>query len=332
MNTEKNEDQIISQRAIGQLINQLSSKKIVIYPAGKLGQQLQKTLSEYDIDIDFFVDRAYERLKSINGIVVNSPDTLSELDSRFQVIISVNWDTQFEHLKQVVLEKNPELQIHDGWILNQKLKMPICLLRTKENKAIDIFECENCGFERHHCQVASECLKEMGNHADFENDSRSKSFDWFGCIVSQKCTLRCEHCCEQVHLLKDKDFAPIESILADVKQIADASYFLNFVELIGGEPFLHPQIEDLVEGLLEIENIGYIKSFTNGTIVPSDRLCEIINNPRFMLQVSNYEKVTSGQLFNNIIATKKKLNEHDIPFIFTNTSEWLDIKDFKKHD
>jgi len=332
VNTKISKTQAINNKEIDEVLDQLSSKKIIIYPAGVLGQQLQKTLSEYDIDIAYYVDRAYESLKSINGVVVHPPDIFSKLDSQFQVIISVNWETQFELLKQVVLERNHELKIHDGWALNRRLKMPICSSRTKEKKTIDIFECENCGFERHHCKVASSCLKEMGNHVDIKDDRRSTSFGWFGYIVSQKCTLRCEHCCEQIPLLIDKGFTPVESILSDVKKIADASYFLNFVELVGGEPFLHPRIEELIEGLLEIENIGYIKSFTNGTVIPSDRLCDIMKNTRFMLQVSNYEKTTSGKLLDNIIATRRKLNEHGIPFLFTINFEWLDFKDFKKHD
>ncbi len=333
MSIEKSEYQFNGIKDIDELLKKISSKKIIVYPAGKLGQQLQKTLSEYSIDVTYFIDRAYENLKSINGVDVYSPDLLKDMDtSQFQVIISVNLDTQFEQLKQAVTEKNSKLQIFDGWALNRRLKMPLCKSRTEDNKIINIFECENCGFERHHCPVASACLKDMGNHRDIENDERSRSFDWFGYIVSQKCTLRCEHCCEQIPLLKDKGFAPIKSILADVKKIADSSYFLNFVELIGGEPFLHPDIEELIEGLLEIDNIGYIKSFTNGTVIPSARLCEIMKSPRFMLQVSNYEKTTSGRLLDNILATREKLNEHKVPFLFTPNFEWLDFKDFEKHD
>lgn len=311
------------------MLELIKTKKLIIYPAGINGQLIQKTLLENDIKIEYFVDRAFESLKNIKDAPVFDISKLKEVNDDYLVIIAANLETQFEFFNKTALELNPDINIIDGKNLNRELKSSKCAKKLEENIPFDLIECENCGFERQHCSIASSYLKKVGNYQEIENDYRSLRFDWVGYIVSQTCTLKCKHCCEYVPFLSDKGFSPVETIVKDIKKIAKSSKFLNFVELIGGEPFLHPEIERLITELLKIENIGYIKSFTNGTVVPSDELCEIMKNPRFMLSLSNYEKIATGKLLENIHKTRKKLEEHGIKYLFTTNFEWLDFSSFE---
>lgn len=309
----------------------LKSKKLVIYPAGVNGQLIQKTLLENNIKIDFFVDRAFDNLKEINNIKVLETEKLKELTDDYFVIISANLQSQFEFFKEVANKLNSKINIIDGKNLSRLLKTPKCIKKLNEKAVFDLGECESCGFERKYCPIVSAYLKREANFKEIENDYRSTKFDWFGYIVSQTCTLKCKHCCEKIPYLKDKGFTPVEEIIKDVKKIAENSKFLNFVELIGGEPFLHPQIERLITELLKIENIGYIKSFTNATVIPSDELCEIMKNPRFMLHVSNYEKTATGKLLENIYKTREKLERLGVKYLFTKNFEWLDFSSFDEN-
>lgn len=311
------------------LENLLKDKKIIIYPAGNNGQLIQETLDEYNIQVEGFVDKAFESIKKIKDIQVFSQDKLKELDNNFFVIIAVNLPSQFKLFKQNALYINKNLNLIEGPKLNRILKYRQCLQKFDNNKPLDLIECENCGFEKKECPIAETYLKKVGNFKEIDNDTRSTQFDWFGYIVSQKCTLKCEHCCEQVPFQTDKGFSDVDTIIKDVKKIAKSSKFLKYVELIGGEPLMHPNIEKLITELLKIENIGYIKSFTNATIVPSDKLCEIMINPRFMLYISDYEHVTKGGLLKSILKTKEKLKLFGIKYIFSKNAEWLDFSSFK---
>lgn len=321
-NIEKNANAILSI---------LKTKKLIIYPAGINGQLTQKTLLENGIKIEYFVDRAFDSLKNINGSPVFDTVKLKDVTDEYFVIIAANLQTQFEFFNQVVQELNPKANIIYGEYLNRLLKAPNCINILNSKKPFDLLECENCGFERKNCTIASNYLKRVGNYKEIDDDYRSSRFDWVGYIVSQTCTLKCKHCCEYVPFLTDKGFSPVETIVKDIKKIAKSSKFLNFVELIGGEPFLHPEIERLITELLKIENIGYIKSFTNGTVVPSDELCEIMKNPRFMLNLSNYEKIATGKLLENIYKTREKLEKYGIKYLFTTNFEWLDFSSFDIH-
>lgn len=321
-----------NNKNIVDILSFLKEKKIIIYPAGVSGQLIQKTLQINKININFFLDKAYKTLKKINDIKVQSTEILETLDNSYIIIIASNLKTQYDFFNKTVSKLNPNLSIIDGKNLNRILKIPICAKKLENNTIFDLYECENCGFERQNCEIASKYLRKIANHKTLSTEYKSKKFDWFGYIVSQTCTLKCEHCCEQVPHQKGKGFSSVETIIKDVKKLAESSKFLNFVELVGGEPLLHPEIEKLLTELLKIENIGYIKSFTNATVVPSDELCKIMKNPRFMLHISNYESTVEGKLLNNIHKTKEKLSSFNVKYLFTQNFEWLDFNSFDKHE
>lgn len=317
---------------VKKLVQKLGKKRIVIYPAGYMGQLLERTLSEYGITIESYIDRSADKIKLIKNIPVFEPQRLSELSDDTIVLVSANLDAMSKQLSSLARQYNDKLTILNGFETNRLLKYAICSKKLMEHASFDIIECENCGFERHGCPLCLAYLKNGACATKLENDWRSQSFTWFGYIVGQACTLKCIHCCEAIPFQKEHKFVPKEIIIADVQKVAASSRFLTFVELIGGEPFLHPEFKKLVEELLEIKNIGYIKSFTNATIVPSNELCQTLKNPRFMLQISNYEKQVTGKLLENIHATRSILKDRGVPYIFTQNFEWQDFTSFDLHN
>lgn len=311
-----------------QLVQELKKKYVVIYPAGYVGQLLQKTLSEYGVTIDAFLDRDTEKVLKTTSIPIMEPSQSTDLPDNSVVLVTANLDSMVDLLSNIIRQHNDKLTILNGFEINRSLRHSICSSKLANQIHFDLVECENCGFERHGCSICDKYLKKVAGSEALENDWRSKSFDWFGYIVGQVCTLKCIHCCEAIPFLKDHKFVPIDVIVADIQRVASSSRFLTFVELIGGEPFLHPDYPELLKELLKIKNIGYIKSFTNGTVVPGEDLCQIMKNPRFMLQISNYEKQATGKLLENINKTRQILKEQKIQYIFTQNFEWQDFSSF----
>lgn len=311
-----------------QLVQELKKKYVVIYPAGYVGQLLQKTLSEYGVATEAFLDRDTEKVLKTASIPIMEPLRSTGLPDNSVVLISANLDSMVERFSNIIRQNNDKLTILNGFEINRVLRHSICSRKLANQISFDLIECENCGFERHGCSICDEYLKRVAGSKTLKNDWRSKSFDWFGYIVGQVCTLKCIHCCEAIPFLKDHKFVPIDVIAADIQKVASSSRFLTFVELIGGEPFLHPDYPELLKELLKIKNIGYIKSFTNGTVIPSEELCQIMKSPRFMLQISNYEKQATGKLLENIYKTRQILKEQNIQYIFTQNFEWQDFSFF----
>jgi len=314
-----------------QLLEYLRSRKVSIYGAGAAGQVLSETLSEYDISVSRFIDRAADIIGTICGIPVIKPDLIVELDDKCIVLTANNIKNQSDNLMKAVRQYNAALAILDGFSINRILRYEICARHQSVGHSFDLVRCENCGFEGRGCTICSSYLKKLAGAVTLDDDWRSKEFDWCGYIVGQVCTLNCRYCCEAIPRLQNKGFSTHDDIEADVSKLARSCRFLKFVELIGGEPFLHPEFERVLTSLLAIKNIGYIKMFTNATVVPSDSLCNILKNPRIMLQLSHYEQQVSGKLLENIKATKAKLAAKGIRYVFAPNSEWMDFHSFELH-
>jgi organic radical activating enzyme len=316
---------------VDEIRQELLGRRVVIYPAGQSGRMLRKTLAEHGIPVERFIDRAAVPGSEVDDLPVSPPSRLADCPEGTLVLVSANLDTLVDRLLEAVRGFNDRAETASGFHLNRLLKYPACRARLDSGAPFDLIECEHCGFERHGCALMSAYLRRVGGATPFTPEWRSAAFTWFGYIVGQACTLRCVHCCEAIPFLKGRRFVPREIILRDVRKVAEASRFLTFVELVGGEPFLHPDYKAILRGLLEIGNIGYIKSFTNGTIVPDRELCDILKHPRFMLQVSNYEQQAQGKLQENIRATRSVLREQGIRYIFTPNFEWQDFTSFELH-
>lgn len=320
------------QTVADRLLPYLRRRRIIIYGGGALGQLLAKTLSHYDIRIAFFVDRAAEKMIRLQEVPVREPQDLEKVEADHLVLVASNIRTQSEKLTEVVRQQNPSLAVFDGFAVNRVLRYALCGKKVEDLLPFDLIQCENCGYEGRGCSFCLTYLKRIAEARSIENEWRSVKFDWFGYIVGQTCTLKCIHCCEAVPYLREHSFVDLDTIVSDVSAVARSSRFLKFVELIGGEPFLHPDLERLLTSLLAIKNIGYIKIFTNGTVVPSDSLCGILGNNRIMLQMSNYEHQVSGRLLDNIMTARKKLAEQGIRYVFAPHPEWLDFSSFDLHN
>jgi organic radical activating enzyme len=316
---------------VDEIRQELLGRRIVIYPAGQSGRMLRRTLAEHGIPVERFIDRAAEPSGLVDDLPVSPPSRLADCPEGTLVLVSANLGTMAERLLAAAREYNDRAETASGFHVNRLLRYPGCRDRLDSGAPFDLIECEHCGFERHGCSLMSAYLRRVGGASTFTPEWRSAAFTWFGYIVGQACTLRCVHCCEAIPFLKGRRFVPKETILRDVRKVAEASRFLTFVELVGGEPFLHPDYKSILRGLLEIGNIGYIKSFTNGTIVPDPELCAILKHPRFMLQVSNYEQQAQGKLVENIRTTRRVLQEEGIRYIFTPNFEWQDFTSFERH-
>jgi hypothetical protein len=321
-----------AQEAAESFIDQMKGKRVLIYPAGALGRLLSKTLRSYGIITEYFIDRAAGEIGLVSGIPVKDPSFLSSADRNSVVLVAANTMPLYNTLKGVVEENNQDIPVMDGFFINRILRYPVCRNQLEDQQSFDIVQCENCGYEGKGCVLCHTYLQRVSPGIRHDDIWRSKSFDWFGYIVGQRCTMKCRHCCESIPYLPNPGFTPCDTIISDINKIAQSCDFLKFVEFVGGEPFLHPEFQEILTKALQIENIGYIKSFTNGTIVPPDSLCEILKNPRFMLQVSNYEKTLTGTLRDRFFATKKKLDDWNIHYVYAPQTEWRDFSSFKAHN
>lgn len=111
------------------------------------------------------------------------------------------------------------------------------------------------------------------------------------CITS-KCSLKCKNCAAFI----SKYQVPSDYSLEYVKNVFGK--FLNAVdgiqelELMGGEPFLCKEFDDILEWCLVQEKIRAVKIITNGTIIPAEKTWNLLNNSKVKLVIDDYGRLS----------------------------------------
>ncbi len=312
------------------LIGQIKGRCIIIYGAGAAGKQIAEALFDADVKVEAFVDKKALDIGTAIGIRVLLPEQLEEYRSR-EVLVIIAVDPQIFKNSSLEIEANIKKYYREdcevisyGRDLLYILRYAVCKSKIARGCKINLIDCLNCGAESRGCDLFLDYLKSE-TMTEMRDDLRQDFIPYFGYIVGQKCTLRCRDCCELVPYYEHGEIVSKEEILGDCKKLASASRFTMYIELVGGEPFLHPDIAEILEELLEIKNVGYVKVFTNGTVCPSDKLIEILKNPRIVLMWSNYTHAVSGRLLENISRTRKKLEENGVKYIYSHAETWLDF-------
>jgi hypothetical protein len=326
----KSEEEILE--LANSTINCLSARSILIYGAGNSGEHLFSVLKNLGMTPFCFLDRNAENIKEVSGIPVYHPDKMeSFIHEDCIVIVAVNGIQMAIEIINFLNSKNLAIPIVNGRHLTRILNYPVCIKMHHERTIFDIGKCLRCGIDVNKCSLFTDFLKRESKF-DVSDTKGSRKFDWCGYILGQVCTLKCECCCESVPYIKNGRFVETEEVISDIDMLANACEYLERLEFIGGEPFLHPELAKIVEASLLMKKIGYVYIFTNGTVLPDDKLCTIMSNPRVMVHISNYINQWSKKQVNKLESLKNKLSQFDVNYFIVNNTDWLDISQFDDNE
>lgn len=142
--------------------------------------------------------------------------------------------------------------------------------------------------------------------------------------VGQVCTLKCKNCSQL--------FPYIKQYLYDInKVINNLACVLKYVEaeeihIIGGEPFSHPKVHELINFICKNNPNKNNKIVSNGTIIPEQVTIETLvkNKDSFFVSLSSYDCVKEKQkLF------KETIINYGIPFmtVLEDSDKWFYLGD-----
>ena len=105
--------------------------------------------------------------------------------------------------------------------------------------------------------------------------------------LSHACNLKCENCC---------NFSPFKHGIIPEKEVIDSiekwsrRLAAGTVNLLGGEPFLHPNIDTIVAAARKSWGKSRIRIWTNGILVPKleDRVLKILGANDIFVMVSQH--------------------------------------------
>lgn len=275
-------------------------KNVVIWGAGNLGTAIGKRFMELNINVTCYWDVRAKDIGTLNEINVIEPfDVDYDKDSTLVIMCISNGSNGNNYYKNQ-LTKNGYYYFLLGMNLYQSLICPF----HKGDKLIHK-ECLNNAV----CSLLN-CKKYINM---IDRDKKYKDeiiLQTLTFIISTKCTLKCIHCGQRlIEYPEDKviDF-PLEKIKEDMDTILDVIDAVGMISIIGGEPFIHPQLVEIVKHCLSKKNFGAINITTNGICKITSNILQQINDDRVKITFSNYSKSLNKaqkELFNKNVNNVK---------------------------
>lgn len=114
--------------------------------------------------------------------------------------------------------------------------------------------------------------------------------------VTNQCSLKCRDCNNLMPYCKEKFTIDVEEQIHDLEKLLYHVDEIINVEIIGGEPFVYKQLPELLKWTCNEPKIKFIEITTNGTIVPSNEIMELLTHPKVCVLFSDYGKVNTDKI------------------------------------
>lgn len=259
-----------------------SFESLVLWGAGNLGEEIGNKLLELGVSISYYWDLRAKDIVSLNGINIIEPFS-NEFNKEKTLIISCITNPYYQpFIKQRLLDEKVKYMY--GYEIYQAL---VCSITINN---IDVKSCYNKIF----CNT-SNCVK-LNNLAAKANKGIFLSAVFF--TVNQKCSLSCKNCSAYMGQYTEEKRInfPVERILNDIDRICASVDFMTRVLPYGGEPFLHPDLDKIINKLATKKNIGMIDITSNGVFKISKKIIDSLHYDNLQVGFSNYsESLTTKQ-------------------------------------
>ena len=99
-------------------------------------------------------------------------------------------------------------------------------------------------------------------------------------LVTERCTLACSHCNMFMPHFVSPDHRDLETIKSDIDLFFNKVDYVSVFHLVGGEPFLNPNIEDVIRHVVSnyTSKIDKLIITTNGTILPKQSTLDLLKS------------------------------------------------------
>lgn len=155
--------------------------------------------------------------------------------------------------------------------------------------------------------------------------------------VTTRCNLKCRYCSLFMSYYKEPQDYPYDMLCRDVDLLFSLVDYISVFVVMGGEPFLYPDLKQYLvyiaehygritgRGGVQAGNgsIGKIQLITNGSVLPSADLLEVIRAHDIEVRVSDYSASVSYQ--KRLLEFLALLKENHIRHIVFEQTEWIDF-------
>jgi len=149
-------------------------------------------------------------------------------------------------------------------------------------------------------------------------------------LITEVCTLKCKLCSAGMPYYKNSKPVPYEQIIKDIDSIFEIYKYVEKVDISGGEPLTHPDVNKIFLHMLKYKNqIGSLRLITNGTLVPNKELIQIFSKNNVEIILDDYGAVSVKK--EEIINLAKENNLRLRVNVYSGDSQfcdgWVDLGD-----
>lgn len=145
-------------------------------------------------------------------------------------------------------------------------------------------------------------------------------------LCTTVCNLNCEKCLNFKPYSRSVHHRPLEELKADLDRFFSCVDFVKRFHVSGGEPFLYPQLAELITyiGTRYRNQIGDLETVTNCTVMPDENLCRVLREYRVCVECDDYRQLPSA-MRKSFAAVQRALDAHGICSRVLSHHTWLDL-------
>ena len=281
------------------------NKGVIFYGAGDFLKNILSFTELYGISPELIVDNDIKkRGQSYERFIISSSEILQDEKYRGYAIL--------------ISSKNYADDIETSIKRTYGEKFSVFRFPLEEKKA------SNYAIEKYLIKPCERMYRELGYLDDHQIDdlvSRISvnriTIPRIPLIITTRCTLRCKECSNLIPLYSQPKDYDANEILMWVEYLLRHVDEIIVLELVGGEPFLHGELNILLKTLINKDSIRKIEITTNGTVLPSKATLDFLKNEKVVVLVSEYPGIVNNQ---RLINTFK---EHDVAYRVMRNMKWI---------
>lgn len=287
--------------------------RVILWGASFQGRAVARALKEKGVVIDGFWDIRYKELVEVDGLIVKEPFSTGDPQNTV-VIVCIGNRVIFNSMVQNMKEHG-----YKNYIEGDGLYMGL----------ICPFDCST-GIKARRCSKTMECRQIYCDRIRGIMSSKYKdnglAFTSITLVINQVCSLKCKYCTSYMNEYKKDERVnfSLEQIKNDIDKFLTAVDYVGTITVMGGEPFLHPNISDIIEYLCQYDNFGLISIATSGTCLIKDEQLNGLYDERVNISFSNYTQSISEDQKNRFYKNIEMIKEKKICYtVGVFSPEWI---------
>lgn len=145
--------------------------------------------------------------------------------------------------------------------------------------------------------------------------------------VTTYCSLKCRDCSNLMQYYEHPYHMSAHEICNDIDVFLRGIYSLEQLVLLGGEPFMCPELKQVLEHVIPIKKVIGIKIISNGIARIDEEMLELLSNPKVRVDISDY-----GLHQDIINANCERLSLAGVNVLRGREKSWLDMGDMHRRN